>query len=85
MGRKPLSPDRLLTPAERARRYRQKHGARINRARRLRRIGIADPATGIAVRLTQVDGVLPNLALMKFASFHRARGRPHLLQPLAIS
>lgn len=26
------------------------------------------------VRLTQIDGALPNLALMKLAHWHRARG-----------
>ena len=26
------------------------------------------------IRLTQIDGKLPNLALMKLAHFHRARG-----------
>jgi hypothetical protein len=29
---------------------------------------------GVIVRLTQIDGVLPNLALMKLAHFHRAQG-----------
>jgi hypothetical protein len=57
MGRKPLSPDGLLTPAERTRRYRQKHRARINRTRRLRRMGVAQPHTGLSVRPTQLDGV----------------------------
>jgi hypothetical protein len=27
-----------------------------------------------AVRITQLDGKLPNLALMRLAAFHRARG-----------
>ncbi|MEO5331340.1 MAG: hypothetical protein H7839_04900 [Magnetococcus sp. YQC-5] len=29
---------------------------------------------GMIIRLTQLDGKLPNLALMRLASFHRARG-----------
>jgi hypothetical protein len=29
---------------------------------------------GVKVRITQIDGALPNLALMKIAGFHRARG-----------
>ena len=57
------------------RRYRQKHRDRINRTRRLRRLGLAQPSTGgLIVRLTQIDGTLPNLALMKLAAFHRQRG-----------
>ena len=64
-----------MTPAERMQRYRQKHSARINRSRRQRRLGLAQPsARGLVVRLTQLDGTLPNLALMKLAAFHRQRG-----------
>jgi hypothetical protein len=78
MARPRLDPDRLLTPAERAKRYRRQHGERINQALRKRRK--AEQATQRAsggrlrVRLTQLDGVLPNMALMKLAAFHRARG-----------
>jgi hypothetical protein len=75
MGRKPLFPEGPMSQAERARRYRQAHRARINRSRRLRRMGLAQPGAGrLLVRLTQLDGTLPNLALMRLASFHRARG-----------
>jgi hypothetical protein len=65
-----------MTAAERARRYRQKHAPRINAALRRKRRGttIASPDGTLHVRLTQLDGVLPNLALMKLASWHKQRG-----------
>jgi hypothetical protein len=67
--------DTPLTAAERARRYRQKHGHRINAALRRKRHGrIALPDGQLRVRLTQLDGVLPNLALMKLSAWHKARG-----------
>jgi hypothetical protein len=53
-----------MSDAERARRY---------RARR-RLAAPALPAGQSQVRITQLDGRLPNLALMKLAAFHRARG-----------
>jgi hypothetical protein len=53
-----------MSDAERARRY---------RARR-RLAAPALPAGQSRVRITQLDGKLPNLALMKLAAFHRARG-----------
>jgi hypothetical protein len=28
----------------------------------------------LRIRITQLDGVIPNLALMKLAAFHKARG-----------
>jgi hypothetical protein len=73
MGRPTLPPDLKLTPAERAKRYRARHRERINRALRDRRTSTSQ-GERLRVRLTQLDGVLPNLALMKLASFHKARG-----------
>lgn len=35
---------------------------------------ITPPADVASVRLTQIDGALPNLALMKLAHWHRAKG-----------
>jgi len=65
-----------MTQAERARRYRQAHYARINRSLRLRRMGLAKPGAGrLLVRLTQLDRTLPNLALMRLASFHHVGPR----------
>jgi hypothetical protein len=66
-----------LTAAERAARYRARHRERINADRRkpLEKL-IAPPlAEGLQhVRITQLDGVIPNLALMKLSAFHKARG-----------
>jgi hypothetical protein len=76
MARPRLDPDRVLAPAERAKRYRVRHRDRINLALRIRRRAIerGELSTRLRVRLTQLDGVLPNMALMKLAAFHRARG-----------
>src|SRR5215472_13752866 len=78
MARPRLDPDRLLSAAERAKRYRRLHGERINRVLRKRRKAAqtTQRAAGVRlrVRLTQLDGILPNMALMKLAAFHRARG-----------
>jgi hypothetical protein len=74
MARPRLDPDHKLTPAERARRYRQRHHARLDLQRRQKRHGIVLTEGQVHIRLTQLDGVLPNLALMKLASFHRERG-----------
>jgi hypothetical protein len=73
MPRPRLDPDRVLTPAERAKRYRSQHGERINRALRDRRAS-ASQGDRLRVRLTQLDGVLPNMALMRLAAYHRSRG-----------
>jgi hypothetical protein len=43
MGRPRLNPDRVLTPAERALRYRRQHGERINRTLRTRRQAATHP------------------------------------------
>jgi hypothetical protein len=43
MGRPRLNPDRVLTPAERALRYRRQHGERINRTLRTRRQAATQP------------------------------------------
>jgi hypothetical protein len=32
------------------------------------------PLRSLSVRLTQLDGVLPNLALMRLSAWHKARG-----------
>ena len=78
MARPRLDPDHILTPAERAKRYRRQHGERVNQALRKRRKAAqtTQRASGsrLRVRLTQLDGILPNMALMKLAAFHRARG-----------
>jgi hypothetical protein len=81
MARPRLDPDRVLTPAERAKRYRVRHGDRINRALRICRRAIerGELSTSLRVRLTQLDGVLPNMALMKLAAYHKARGDVVLL------
>jgi hypothetical protein len=73
MARPRLDPDRALTPAERAKRYRQRHRERVNRTLRKRRRAVL-LGDGQRVRLTQLDGVLPNLALMKLAAYHKAQG-----------
>jgi hypothetical protein len=44
MGRPRLNPDRVLTPAERAMRYRRQHGERVNRTLRKRRQAAAQTA-----------------------------------------
>jgi hypothetical protein len=63
-----------MTAAERARRYRTQHADRIKQARRLRRLAPPLLAGQQRIRITQIDGTLPNLALMKLAAFHRAHG-----------
>jgi hypothetical protein len=66
-----------MTAAERAHRYRQKNGPRINAVLRRRRQASAPvpmPDGRLHVRLTQLDGVLPNLASMKLSAWHKARG-----------
>jgi hypothetical protein len=65
-----------MSTAERMRRYRAQHRERINWARR-KALTLATPALSdgrLRVRLTQIDGVLPNLALMKLSAWHKARG-----------
>jgi hypothetical protein len=79
MARPRITPDHILTPAERARRYRQRHRVRINRTLRKRRKAatMALPVLHEGrerIRLTQLDGALPNLALMRLAAFHKAQG-----------
>jgi hypothetical protein len=61
-----------MTAADYARRYRAKHRASINAKRRKHYQPPSAP--GLSVRLTQLDGVLPNLALMKLSAWHKARG-----------
>jgi hypothetical protein len=66
-----------LTVAERAARYRARHRERINADRRKPYEKLIAPslAEGLQrVRITQLDGVIPNLALMKLSAFHKARG-----------
>jgi hypothetical protein len=65
-----------MSDADYARRYRERHRERINSARR-KPVTPATPALPegrLRVRLTQLDGVLPNLALMKLSAWHKARG-----------
>jgi hypothetical protein len=66
-----------MSNAEYARRHRAKHRAALNAKRRKPNVGPPAPALAdgaLTVRLTQLDGVLPNLALMKLAAWHKARG-----------
>jgi hypothetical protein len=66
-----------MSDADYARRYRGKHRDRINRTRRKQRravkFALCLPDGRQRVRITQLDGKLPNLALMRLSAFHRAR------------
>jgi hypothetical protein len=65
-----------MSDAEYARRYRERHRERLRLARR-RVLAPAVPALSagpLRVRLTQLDGNLPLLSLMKLSAWHRARG-----------
>jgi hypothetical protein len=73
-----------MTAPELARRYRQQHRERVNARRRELRAATRteptapdpapEPGRPLHVRLTQLDGTLPNLALMRLSAFHKARG-----------
>jgi hypothetical protein len=63
-----------MTGADYTRRYRQKHRDKVNRARRRRYKAARTLPEGRHVRLTQLDGVLPSLPLMKLSAWHKARG-----------
>jgi hypothetical protein len=61
-----------MSNAEYQRRHREKHRDRINAARR--KPLVVAHHEGQHVRITQIDGKLPNMALMKLSAWHKARG-----------
>jgi hypothetical protein len=66
-----------MSGAEYARRYRARHRERINAKRRKPQAKLVAPALAdgaLSVRLTQIDGKLPSLALMKLSAWHKAQG-----------